>query len=100
MGDWARRVMGIGKGPTKGTAMQSKSKAYEIRAVNDIPYFQGFLKQLEAVAQKPVGVGNHAEMIEQVGRQNAYREILAVLRKDLETAERFVAGDQARQRQS
>jgi hypothetical protein len=91
MGDWARRVMGIGKGPTKGTAMQSKSKAYEIRAVNDIPYFQGFLKQLEAVAQKPVGVGNHAEMI---------REILAVLRKDLETAERFVAGDQARQRQS
>jgi hypothetical protein len=101
MGALARAVLGIKSGGRKTEpVLQSKARAYEIRTVNDLAYFKDLIKQLERVAQRPVNVGNHAEMIEQVGKQNAYREILEVIRKDLETAERFIAGDQARQRQS
>jgi hypothetical protein len=93
-------VLGMKEPKTSNKAQQTKQRAYEIRGVNDLAYFQDLLKQLEAVATAPVSVGNHAEMIEQVGKQNAYRELLSVLRKDLETAERMIADDQARQRAS
>ena len=61
-------------------------------------YFQDLVKQLENIAHAPVSVGNHQEMIEQVGKQNAYRELLLMFKKDLDTAERVLSQDQARQR--
>lgn len=99
MGRLARIVTDL-KNPRKSeVGTKTKKQAYEIRTVNDIPYFQGLLKQLEEKAHSPVVVSNDsAKMIEQVGRQNSYRELLSVLRKDLETAERMIAEDQARQR--
>lgn len=100
MGTLARAVFGM-KGPKKNDgAKATKKRAYEIQTVNDIPYFKDLLKQLDEIAQQPVTVGNHAIMIEQVGKQNAYREFLGILRKDLETAERMIGMDQARQRGS
>lgn len=100
MGALARAVLGI-REPKRpqANAAEMKKRAYEIRTVNDIPYFKELLRQLEEAAQQPVAVGNHAEMIEQIGKLNAFREFLSRLKKDLDTAERIVAGDQARQRQ-
>jgi hypothetical protein len=102
MGRLARAVFGLQQGPAQPAehVVRVKKRAYEIRAVNDIPYFKELLQQLEDVSQQPVSVGVHADMIEQVGKQNAYREILSTLRKDLKTAERMIAEDQARQRKS
>lgn len=100
MGSLARAVLGM-RAPKKNEgAKATKKRAYEIQTVNDIPYFKDLLKQLEEIAQQPVEVGNHATMIEQVGKQNAYREFLGVLRKDLETAERMIGMEQTRQRGS
>jgi uncharacterized protein YgiM (DUF1202 family) len=78
---------------------RTKQWSYEVRNTNDTPYFKTVLAQLEQNAQQPINVtGNQAGMIEQVGKQNAYREFLQLLRKDLETAERMIAEDQIRQR--
>ena len=77
-----------------------KRRASEILVVQATTYFKEILKQIEAVAHAPVHVGEHQSMIEQVGKQNAYRELLLVFKKDLSTAERVLAADQARQRQS
>ncbi|MHC4703820.1 MAG: hypothetical protein ACYTFQ_24935 [Planctomycetota bacterium] len=102
MGELARRVLGM-KQPKRRKdypedAMAVK-RASEILVLQGTTYFKGILKQLEAVAHAPVNVGEHQTMIEQVGKQNAYRELLLVFKKDLDTAERVLAQDQARQRQ-
>lgn len=100
MGDLARAVLGMRKPKKQAAEAHTVDKARQIVDINDLTYFRELLKQLEKVAQMPVNVGQHASMIEQVGKQNAYREILDILRKDLETAERILAGHQARQRAS
>jgi hypothetical protein len=98
MGALARMVLGM-KQPTKQRVQKvSKDQAYETRTVHDSRYLKNLIEWLEEVANKPVGVGNHAAMIESVGRSNAFREILQRLRKDLSTAERMIAEDQQRQR--
>ena len=103
MGELARRVLGM-KQPKRTQDYPEdalgKKKASEIMAVQSTTYFKGVLAQIESVAHAPVNVGNHETMIEQVGKQNAYRELLLVFKKDLSTAERVLAQDQARQRNS
>lgn len=100
MGKLARMVLNMKEPKKTPEAAQTKKEAYEVRTAHDLPYFQRLLKRLEDASQQPVSVGVHAEMIEQVGKQNAYRELLSDLRKDLETAERVIAMAQARQRLS
>ncbi len=98
MGKFAEAVLGLRKPAKTKVEKQTKNRAYEIRTINDTEYFKDLIAQMEAVANTPVQVAVHVAMIEQVGKQNAYRELLQVLRKDLSTAERMIAEDQQRQR--
>ena len=98
MGAFARRVLGM-RNPTKQPVQKvTKDQAYETRTVHDSRYMKRVIEWLEEVANQPVGVGNHAAMIESVGRSNAFREVLQRLKKDLSTAERWIVEDQQRQR--
>jgi hypothetical protein len=99
MGELARKVLGMKRPPKTRLETQTKDMAYGIRNVQESAYFQRILEQLRKVAHAPVIVGEHQSMIEQVGKQNAYRELLQIFEKDLNTAERVIAGDQERQRQ-
>lgn len=100
MGQLARMVLGLRKPqPQSKAARVTEKRAHEIRQVNDTEYFQSVIARLERQAQMPVIISDiGAQMAEQVGRQNAYRELLIEFRKDLETAERQIAEDFQRQR--
>jgi hypothetical protein len=98
MGELARKVLGMKSKPKTKLEKQTKDMAYTIRNVQESSYFQRILDQLRTVAHAPVIVTTHQSMIEQVGKQNAYRELLQMFEKDLNTAERMIAEDQARQR--
>lgn len=98
MGKFAEAVLGWRNPLPRKEDETSKGRAQDILALRGMTYFQDLVKQLEAIAHAPVNVGNHQEMIEQVGKQNAYRELLLMFKKDLSTAERVLAQDQARQR--
>jgi hypothetical protein len=98
MGKFAEAVLGWRSPTPKKEDETSKGKAQDILGVQRMPYFKGLVAQLEAIAHMPVQVGDHAAMIEQIGKQNAYRELLLMFKKDLDTAERVLAQDQARQR--
>lgn len=101
MGRLARMVLGIREEKkTDEVVVQTKARAGEIVTINQLSYFQELLAQLKSIAYQPVAVGDHPAMIEQVGKQNAYRELLSVLERDLRTAERVLADDSIRQRNS
>lgn len=98
MGKFAEAVMGWRKPSPRKEDETSKGRAQDILAIQRMTYFKSLVSQLETIAHMPVQVAEHAAMIEQIGKQNAYRELLLMFKKDLETAERVLAQDQARQR--
>lgn len=99
MGDLAQWVRTrLRPEPREATQKMSKQHARQVVDAQLLPYFQELLARWEAVASQPVDVANHAEMIEQVGRQNTYRAIVAELKREFQTAERILAQDAQRQR--
>ena len=103
MGAFARRVLGMQTAKAAIPALDKEAKlhARQVLDAHEMPYMQRLLTNLGQQASLPIEVeGGHEKMIEQVGRQNAYRILVALLQKERDTAERVLAQDQARQRQS
>ena len=100
MGAFARRVLNL-QGPKSVPVVQdkeAKQNARQVLDVHELPYMKDLIERLDAQGSLPIAVeGGHEKMIEQVGRQNAYRILVAMLKKERATAERVLAQDQARQ---
>lgn len=103
MGAFARRVLGMqaAKAAIPSLDKETKLQARQVLDAHELPYMKRLIESLEAQGAVPIAVeGGHEKMIEQVGRQNAYRVLVALLKKERDSAERVLAQDQARQRQS
>jgi hypothetical protein len=99
MGRFAEAVLGIKRPKPLKSDQKIEDRANEIVRVNDSPYFKDLLTKVEEAAMAPIDVSNDsAKMAASVGKQAAYRELLAVLKKELETAQRILAQRHDRRR--
>ena len=100
MGRFAEAVLGLKRRKPMQSDKQLEDRAHEIVRVNDSPYFKDLVIKIEEAAMAPVNVSNDsAKMAACVGKQAAFRELLAALKKELEAAQRLLSERHDRRRQ-
>lgn len=69
---------------------RSLEEAHECLRVAESPWFQRYLTKLSEEALKPAQIGRHEDMIANVARANALKDMRAALLDDIAKARSFI----------
>lgn len=74
----------------QGGQSSEVSKASEILAAADMPYFRRLLDYIENEADRPVKIGGSDILLESAVRSNTFKEIRQKIRRDIKDAQGLI----------